>query len=132
MTLPVLPAFQPTGFNYQRPSASSLYTAHVAYPIATPDVVRNEIRNAVEEGRAPIPQPVSASTLAPFGTPITPVNPEAGVPPPSLPALVESPLPAPPGTPKIVRFFQQPAVTNALIGGAAVAAGIGIAYLIFR
>lgn len=129
-----------------------IYTAHITYPTATPDQVRNEIRAAVDEGRAPIPLRVSVTNYMPFGRAITPVVPEYGSPPQPLPTVqqplplfarqipgvpagsVQTPAPAPaPVPPTSTRYTVKLGVArNVLIGGAAIAGGIALAYFLFR
>lgn len=127
-------------------AAGPIYTTSISYPTATPDVVRNEIRTAVDEGRAPIPLRVAVpnavpSMPTPYGTApapsptfvplLTPYVPP-GVPPtptPTTPTTI--PTLAPEVSPT-QRFFNKPIVRNTLIGSAAVAVGLGVAYFIFR
>jgi hypothetical protein len=70
--------------------------------------------------------------LSPFGVPINPTNPEAGVPPSELPMVQPVQSPLTPTTTAAVRFFQKPIVRGVMIGGAAALAGVGLAYVIFR
>jgi hypothetical protein len=118
----------------------SIYTPYLAYPIATPDVVRNEIRAAVEEGRAPIPLRVTAAntiplmpfpvapTPAPAPTPLVPLLRSYAAPPvtTSVPAATVTPAPVSAPT------RMSPAVRGLLFGGAAIVVGLGVAYFVFR
>ena len=128
-----------------------IYTAYLTVPTATPDVVRTEIRNAVHEGRAPVPlriavtdpnvmgDRIGAGLPIPLGTmpvgtaPQTTTSPFIPLLTPYTPSSVApAPTPPPAYLPSTPLASRAGLMRSVLIGGAALAGGAAIAYFIFR
>lgn len=129
-----------------------LLTAHLITPVATQEAIRNEIRRAVEEGRAPQPMPAATTNLTPIGTPVYQQMPGASTtftafqPSPIIPLLdLRQPTASAPAsvpsaqTPAQIPAPLSPALTPAQVWmrrglalGGGLLAGLGIMYVLRR